>query len=246
MKRSVASTLLALSALTLCYFLKSRKREASKDDDEIEPAVPSSTNSNSTNRGVLGLADHQLPPHLLRERIKEKRRKSMAALLSMKSPLYDNINMNDPQGQLICKISSSKAKWYISKELADWVEGGDGNNDCIQLRFQPKVPSNRSTEVYLKSDKENACVSCGATKNIFRHHIVPFAYRSLLPEKYKSHMSHDIVILCSYCRLDCEKQTRLRIKEFEEKSAPPEGYEPKYHNDQELYKVRSAALALKN
>jgi hypothetical protein len=97
---------------------------------------------------------------------------------------------------------------------------------CIRLLFEHNGSSNKaannkkdgtpsSEEVYLRSTKRNICVSCGQDKNIIRHYIVPYSYRSLLPIEYKSHMSHDIVILCPECHLHCEKQSKSRMKLIE-------------------------------
>ena len=80
---------------------------------------------------------------------------------------------------------------------------------------QSTTATSTSESLYLCSAKRNICVSCGKSDHHIRHYIVPYAYRSLLPDQYKSHMSHDIVILCPDCHLDCERSTKRRMKDME-------------------------------
>ena len=70
---------------------------------------------------------------------------------------------------------------------------------------------------YNTSHKHNICVACGDDKHFMRHYIIPYCYRTLLPQKYKSHMPHDIVILCPDCHVICEQQTQLKQKYIETK-----------------------------
>ena len=107
-------------------------------------------------------------------------------------------------------------------------EDVDGAVKCIRLLFEHNGSSNTKTnkkdgttsseEVYLRSTKRNICVACGQGENIIRHYIIPHSYRSLLPIEYKSHMSHDIVILCPNCHLHCEKLSKCRMKQIESES----------------------------
>ncbi len=54
--------------------------------------------------------------------------------------------------------------------------------------------------VFAQSDKENRCCVCGRRGNYLRHNVVPYCYRSLFPLSMKSHLSHDIVLLCQECQ----------------------------------------------
>eukprot|EP01083_Nonionella_stella_P090351 252423_1 len=83
-------------------------------------------------------SDEHLPSHLVREQMKEKRRKEKIPMLAMKSKMYDNITLCDPQGQALSKISKKKANWYVKKGLADFI---DGKEDSIRLKFEPKARS---------------------------------------------------------------------------------------------------------
>jgi hypothetical protein len=148
--------------------------------------------------------------------------------------------MYSPQDEILSTISVKKANWYIGKNLATWK---DSDETKIKLLFAPKgKPS--GTNVYTTSQKQNICVSCGEDKHHMRHYVVPYCYRTLLPEKYKTHMPHDIVIMCPECHLVCEQATQKLQKQME---APlrkdPETAFSAIPNS-ELYHVRSCALAL--
>ena len=176
-----------------------------------------------------------LPPHLQRELQKEERRQRKLPDLVRKTPMYDNISMMDPQGIMLATISGKKARWYVNKNLARWIQA----NSSIQLTFPPKA---HSGDQYSKTAKDNICVRCGSDGMHMRHYVVPYAYRSLFPEQYKTHLSHDVVILCPDCHLHCERETQLRMKVLE-KDCPVECRNP-HHVDIHLHQVRSAALAL--
>ena len=176
-----------------------------------------------------------IPSHLQRELHKERRRQEKIPDLARKSPMYDNIKMTDPNGELLATISLKKARWYVRKQLAEWTEP----NTCIQLLFTPKAYSGGG---YEKSIKNNVCVGCGSKEYHMRHYVVPYAYRTLLPKRYKTHLSHDVVILCPDCHLLCEHETQLRMKELED--LRPQECRNASFVDQHLQRVRSAALAL--
>ena len=77
-----------------------------------------------------------------------------------------------------------------------------------------------------------------------RHYVVPYCYRTLLPEKYKTHMSHDIVIMCTECHLACEQATQKRQKQMEAPLRNDPQTALSAIPNSELYRVRSWALAL--
>lgn len=180
---------------------------------------------------------HDLPPHLLRQIYKERRRKEKIPFLAMKSPMYDNIIMLDPDGTALSTISNKKAQWYVSKQLAEWT-----TSSSIQLRFEPSGRSNGET--YTSSPKSNSCVACGVSGHMMRHYIVPYAYRCLLPNRYKSHQSHDVVILCPQCHLYCEQSYHEHRNQLEDSLRTDPATASRNHIDPHQQHVRSAALAL--
>jgi len=247
--------LVAVSAISIYAYLKSLQRtDFVRKDDNADDNDKEDTNQNNDNdhhencrqssthqmpgRHGNGWSDH-LPSHIQREQMKEQRRKEKIPMLALKSKLYDNITMLDPQGQILSKISRKKARWYVQKNLAEWKLDDEANT--IQLKFEPKA---RSTDRdYGKRIKKNICVACGdAKKHQMRFYIVPHVYRNLFPKQYKTHMSHDVVLLCSDCHLICGQASNIRMNELEEQFHP----QKKYYIDHELYKIQSSAMALMN
>lgn len=271
----------ALIATTASIYIVSTRHRArpTKTDDDIYDGDTSSSPSSTDNAQLL-------PSHIQREIYKLRQRKSKIPLISMKKPMYDNVYMLDQERELLCTISMKKARWYINKGIAEWSTFQNGTttanigNDakCIRLLFahsgrNRQRPSSNNTSIeqqtttttsserlYLCSTKRNICVSCGKSDHHIRHYIVPYAYRTLLPKQYKSHMSHDIVILCPECHLDCERLTKRRMKDMEHelrmndmrrKSEENDDIGLAYYNtidpvidDPKLGQVRSCALAL--
>lgn len=205
------------------------------------------------------LFDDDLPEHLARE-IEEER--ARAAKTSLKRSMYDNVLMLSSDRRPMCTISAKKARWYVKKDLAEWTvleKGEDGHGDyedgvrCIRFRYAEnavggKFGENMSDHLYLRSAKQNVCVGCGDEERHRRHYIVPYSYRALLPMEYKTHMSHDIVILCPDCHLRCEDQTKTRMKELERECRRKRGEGatkiPPTVNAPEQHRIRISAIAL--
>jgi exonuclease 3'-5' domain-containing protein 2 len=223
---------------------------------------------NTTTASLEELFEEDLPPHLQRELHKEERRKLSIRWMAMKKPMYDNIEMYNPEGELLCTIAEKKAKWYVRKQLAKWLEDEDNcwnggkqkieNAQAveekqsrppptkIQLLFAPKGKSVQESKEYNTSHKKNICVVCGDNQEHMRHYVIPYCYRTLLPEKYKTHMPHDIVILCPVCHLSCEQATQRRQKWMEgtvRRGHDKSTAEPFVWN-RDLYTIKSRALAL--
>lgn len=209
-----------------------------------------------------------LPTHLQREIYKEERREKMIPKLTRAKPMYDNVIMKDPRGTILSTVSIKKAKWYVRKNLAVWKSGGDDSGDekAIQLLFQPETttaPSSSSTNhttagstislrEYNSSIKQNRCVGCGAERDYMKHYIVPYSYRTLFPDHFKTHLPHDIVILCaSRCHLRAQQAVHYRMNTLEHRERqrrqnmdlhPTSGQAELV--DLYKYRVRSAATAL--
>lgn len=255
-----------IAATSICmYILQSRRRKQRDDSKTQSASAGKSKDEGNTFYAQLGIAEEHLPTHIQREIHKERKRKAKVELISMKSPMYDNVYMLDSNREPMCTISMKKARWYTKKGIAEWssfkegdlptasdaMEGGEVK--CIRLLFQHNGASADSKKfspesLYLRSPKENVCVQCGADGHHIRHYIVPYVYRTLLPEEYKAHMSHDIVILCPDCHLECERPTKKRMKEMEREARTKTGgwardAVPTIENPH-LHHVRGCAIAL--
>eukprot|EP00934_Nitzschia_sp_Nitz4_P000227 Nitzschia sp. Nitz4//scaffold20_size174350//132919//133986//NITZ4_002120-RA/size174350-processed-gene-0.68-mRNA-1//1//CDS//3329541863//227//frame0 len=238
----VLPTLAALSSIVVIVGI-SRTLFSNKLDNE--------SNKNDDND------DSALPQHLRRLLYKEKRRKDSVRLLAMKKPMYDNIQMYDPDDQLLCTIAKKKAHWYVRKSLAHWKEP----QRSIKLEFVPKGKSSSAQSTsgdssksttsqkelsFNQSDKINQCVVCGDGDKYMRHYIVPYCYRTLFPAAYKTHLPHDIVLLCPDCHLHAEQATQRRQKELEQRVRQPQDDPRPVIFHRRRNQVRSAALALKD
>ena len=51
-----------------------------------------------------------------------------------------------------------------------------------------------------------------------RHYVVPYCYRTLFPAQYKTHVPHDVVLVCAaHCRVPVEQATQERKKHLEQR-----------------------------
>lgn len=196
--------------------------------------------------------DTSLPSHVKREIRKEERRQKMIPLFTMKKPMYDNVFLTCPEHHVLGTISNKKAEWYIQKNLAAWVEEA-GDKRVLQLNFTPSGRvSDRENNgggdiLYNTSAKRNCCVSCGSdAQGYSRHYIVPYSYRSFFPLHHKTHLPHDIVILCPTCHVRAEQHSHWRMRRLEQEArrALPGSSELPHIVDQNLKQVRTAANAL--
>lgn len=91
----------------------------------------------------------------------------------------------------------------------------------LKLNFQPSGKTNEELknevdleDQYYTTHRENKCVVCGAKEDFVKYHIVPPLYRSHFPNKFKSHRSHDILLLCFKCHQVASKEYDIKKKEL--------------------------------
>ena len=106
--------------------------------------------------------------------------------------LYSNILMMAPNGEQLCRVSARRAKWYVDKGIAVL----EGNK--LTLKFEPNGYA-VGDEAFYVGEKENLCVVCGDEDSLTKHHIVPTCFRRHFPAEYKSHLSHDVLLVCEAC-----------------------------------------------
>lgn len=130
---------------------------------------------------------------------------------SVTKNIYEFIKMENPDGQFMCYSSHRRAEWYISRGLAEWVEGQE---NTFRLNFEPQ--GNGKADVPYYSEKvENRCVCCGTFENMTRHHVFPYMFKSRLPVQYKSRSNYDILPVCSSCHENYERQADLVKRDLE-------------------------------
>jgi hypothetical protein len=162
--------------------------------------------------------------------------------------MYDNIRMLDMDGTVLSTISQKKAHWYLHHpaKLAKAIDP-----HTIQLNFRPHKNSDeedrRITE-YNASIKRNCCVGCGDETSFMRHYVVPYCYRSRFPNAFKTHLPHDVVILCPSCHMHAEQASHKRMRRLEsnlrrQNHLPPETAQPEWI-DPHRQAIRNAAVAV--
>jgi len=131
--------------------------------------------------------------------------------------LYGAIKILSPDGAILCRCNEKKANWYLSRNLAERKA-----DDCIVLRFKPKGFG----DTYSTIAKQNICVVCGSTDRLSKHHIIPKTYRQHFPVEFKSHLSHDCVLLCIPCHEKYERiSTERQLDLAKDHGLPPPGKE---------------------
>lgn len=231
---TLAAATAAVSGIVWLYYHRDRRRRR-------DSSVPNNDNNVKEEDDD---ALPSLPSHIERDMHKEERFRRMVPLLTMKKPMYDNIMMQDPQGNPLATVSSKKARWYVNKGLADWIvqkknddrtkqngqrthlpqspkqrqEREQQPQSIIRLRFQPN--NNQGLDAaqveYNTTVKANRCVVCGATDRYMRHYVVPSVYRTLFPDAYKTHLGHDVVLTCASCHVRAERHVSRRRRRLEE------------------------------
>ncbi|KAG7373335.1 hypothetical protein IV203_034059 [Nitzschia inconspicua] len=139
-----------------------------------------------------------------------------------------------PSIRLLFPPKIKKSKLQQVEELECESENGTSNRNVTA-----------NPNLYNISHKKNICVACGASTGLMRHYVVPYSYRRLLPTKFKSHLSHDVVLLCLECHI-CADQAAVEHRD--------NVYEPKFRTDpttaramipdHQLRHVKSCAQAL--
>ncbi|KAG2186970.1 hypothetical protein INT44_003198 [Umbelopsis vinacea] len=120
---------------------------------------------------------------------------------SRQKDLYDNWKVYSQIDKLMFRCSKKKADWYLCRNLAALLP----EDKAIKLSFVAKGDGHAEGD-YMVEDKANICVSCGTSKALTLHHIIPDMYRKWMPEVIKSKSSRDLVVLCKNCHLKYEQQ----------------------------------------
>ncbi|PNH10564.1 Exonuclease 3'-5' domain-containing protein 2 [Tetrabaena socialis] len=165
-------------------------------------------------------------------------------LPTRKSELYENCRLLAPDGAVLCTCGSKKVRFYLQRGLARLVSE---DPVTIQLSFEPRGRGNSDDNYYL-ADKENRCCVCGSELEYVRHSVVPHCYRKHFPTYMKSHLSHDIVLMCPPCHKVSSYADQRRMEQLGAQYGAPLGAATaaKFRTDADLGAVRSAGRALTN
>ncbi|KAJ3113044.1 Exonuclease 3'-5' domain-containing protein 2 [Physocladia obscura] len=114
-----------------------------------------------------------------------KKKTLLDAVTCRKSPLYDNCRLLAQDGvTLMAMISRKRYKWYLKRQLAEVVD-----HNSIRIIFIPRGPGGAEDGM---TEKDNICVVCGSSLQLFRTYIVPHSYRSEFPPRMSMSQSHDV------------------------------------------------------
>eukprot|EP01017_Pseudomicrothorax_dubius_P017453 TRINITY_DN19680_c0_g1_i1.p1 TRINITY_DN19680_c0_g1~~TRINITY_DN19680_c0_g1_i1.p1 ORF type:complete len:376 (-),score=93.91 TRINITY_DN19680_c0_g1_i1:34-1104(-) len=166
------------------------------------------------------------PKNFMSEKQKKKheekmvRKEKMLGRMVRQKPVYENCTLLAPDGEILCKCDREKMEWYLKKGLGKSID-----NDTVQLLFEPNTRrwqemTDKDHKYYI-SAKVNQCVVCGNEKEFMKYHIVPILYRQYFPHGYKSHRSHDVVLLCLRCHEKANREADKRRFQLSEQYQVP-------------------------
>jgi cation-transporting P-type ATPase D len=138
----------------------------------------------------------------------------IAQRFAVKKEVYENCRMLSKNGDMLCFTDRKRLLWYIKKGLAVEVEPGK-EPLTVRLTFDHKDDDQRAgAHEFYTSSRSNTCVACGAGKHYLRYRVVPVCYRRALPEKFKSHRSHDVLLLCMDCHEVAQRASEQMKREI--------------------------------
>jgi len=161
---------------------------------------------------------------ILKRNSKQQRRNKVMEKFSLKRPIYENCKILAPDGEILCKWDKKKVQWYLERDLAELIKE---EPLTVKLKFEPSgrgitnFSDEKDDDEFYVEERSNICVAWGNGKNYLRHQIIPGKFRIFFPEKYKSHRSHDVLLLCFDCNeISIKKQAELEAKLSKQYNVP--------------------------
>lgn len=132
---------------------------------------------------------------------------------SAQSAVYENCRIMAENGAPLCFCDRRKLDWYVERGLAERISE---EPPTVRLLFEHKNADRlNDKDLFYSASKKNQCVVCGTSDHYLRYRVIPAAYRKHLPLHFKSHRSHDIVLLC----VDCHEHAQLTAEGVKRKLA---------------------------
>lgn len=176
---------------------------------------------------------------------KKKRYQKFLEKYTIKGKVYENCQIQAPDGEVLCYADSKRVNWYIERSLAEIISK---EPSIIRLNFEPNgrgYTDIESDQVYYSKEKKNECVCCGSTSSYLRYHIVPLLYRKYFPENYKSRRSHDIVLLCATCHETAIKHSdKLKKQIAIEYDVPLNTFGEIHKHKEKLSSIRKLCISI--
>ena len=164
---------------------------------------------------------------------------------TMSKKVYENCQIQAPDGEILCFTDMRKAKWYVERKLADVITESPF---IIRLNFEPNgrgFSDVEADQIYYSKEKKNECVSCGSTTSYLKYHVVPLLYRQYFPKDHKSHRSHDVVLLCARCHEIANKHSdKLKYQISQEYGIPLHSFSDIHKSKETLRNMRKIALSI--
>jgi hypothetical protein len=131
---------------------------------------------------------------------------------SSSSGRIDEIEMDNDE-KLTQYNCTHKLNICVSCGAKDASESNNNNNNSNNNNNKDdNIDGNGSGNVN-EGDEDDESITAG----LMRHYVVPYAYRKLLPTKFKSHLPHDVVLLCLDCHVDAEQAAKKQRTDVYEK-----------------------------
>lgn len=135
---------------------------------------------------------------ILRAQQKQERYKNFLKKYTITGQVFENCQIQLPNGEILCYSNQKKVKWYLDRNLASTIST---TPMIIRLNFEPNFRSDldEKDRKLFKNEKKNECVVCGSAQSFLRYRVVPLMYRQYFPEDFKHLCRHDVLLLCAPC-----------------------------------------------
>lgn len=171
------------------------------------------------------VVDSFVPYILIRSVLRNRYVGNGLGLWESKDPPTVRLNFEPNGPDRTVPVSSTAATTSAATQSSG---GGGGGGDDAEptvgpdgeplLAVRDEVVTNPTMRAgigaYYLTAKENRCVVCGATQHYVRFNLVPRIYSKHLPDAFKSHRSHDVLLLCMPCHHAASAKSEVRIQQL--------------------------------
>lgn len=208
----------------------------SKFTPDLQHLLQPSSLLDPSNKSLLGSA--------LRKQQKQERYQNFLKKYTITGKVFENCQIQLPNGEILCYSNSKKAYWYIDRSLATIITK---EPLVVRLNFEPNIKSGvemRDRKFFIK-EKNNECVVCGSSESFLRYRVVPLLYRQYFPSEFKNFCRHDVLLLCATCHEQCNKHAELlKRKVAEDYQVPLYSYLPSKKIKEQVAAIRKVCVSL--
>ncbi|MCI0701626.1 MAG: HNH endonuclease [Planctomycetia bacterium] len=117
---------------------------------------------------------------------------------------FDTFQVLDTHGKPILRCSAKRAAFYLRKKLAREVSSGVLQFNDPQIEERIRTMSVEGFTEFFLEVKNDRCVSCGATSDLTRHHVLPKRHKKNVPQPWRSCLSN-VLFVCGACHRKYEE-----------------------------------------